>query len=87
MQWSKRWEFAGRAKHAFVPALIIASGLVSRAMSGMISGSGFARARMIGLSAIAFRWSGVKTFGAERPRNRSAPLMASSKVRKSVWRA
>ena len=63
----------------------MASGATSRAISGMISGFGLARAKIIGRFAMRFTISGFKTFGPERPRNKSAPSITSSKVRLSVF--
>jgi hypothetical protein len=64
---------------------MIASGRAASASSGMISGTGLASARMIGLSAMAATISGFSTPGAERPRNRSAPSITSARPRASVF--
>src|SRR5690625_6433085 len=63
------------------------SGRVAFATSGRISGSGLAKAKTMGFSAIVFSISVVKIPGAEQPRKISAPLTASSRVRSSVSRA
>jgi hypothetical protein len=63
---------------------MMAPGLASRASSGMISGTGLAKAMMIGLSAISLTISGFSTPGAERPRKMSAPPITSARVRASV---
>src|SRR5215218_955425 len=49
------------------------------AISGLISGSGFAIAKTIGSSAIESKCSSVSTPGAESPRKRSAPTTASER--------
>ena len=46
----------------------------------MISGTGFAIAKTIASLFIVFTISGVRTFGAETPRNISAPTTASASV-------
>src|SRR5690625_4027003 len=63
------------------------SGRVALATSGRISGSGLAKAKTIGLSAMLLSISGVSKPGAEQPRNMSASLTASSRVRSDVSRA
>ena len=49
------------------------------ASSGMISGTGFAIAKMMGSGAIVLTISAVRLPGAETPMNTSAPLMTSCK--------
>ena len=66
------------------PVAITASGRAAFATSGMISGSGFASARISGRSAIEGSHSGFSTLPAERPRNTSAPGRISFSVRLSV---
>ena len=63
---------------------MIASARTARTSSGVISGSGLAIAKMIGLSAIArtIAWSTAPL--TERPRNTSAPSIASASVRAVV---
>ena len=60
------------------------SGLAALAISGRISGSGLASARMIGRSAIVATISPVSTPAAEQPRKTSAPRTTSARVRASV---
>ncbi|MNN70532.1 hypothetical protein D3C81_1863880 [compost metagenome] len=60
------------------------SGRAALATSGRISGSGFASARMIGLSAIVLTISPVSTPAVEQPRNTSALLTMSASVRLAV---
>jgi hypothetical protein len=50
----------------------------------VISGSGLAIAKMIGLAAISRTISGVTASFTERPKKASAPAMASASVRASV---
>ena len=52
--------------------------------SGVISGSGLAMAKMIGLGAMEATISGVRAPFTERPKKTSAPFMASARVRASV---
>jgi hypothetical protein len=61
------------------------SGLTALASSGRISGSGLARARMIGLWAMVLTISCVSTPEVEQPRKTSAPLTTSARVRSSVF--
>ena len=62
----------------------IASGRAARAFSGVISGSGLAMAKMIGLSAIDLTMSAVTAPATETPKKTSAPFIASSSVRSLV---
>ena len=48
--------------------------------SGIISGSGFAHAKIIGFFAIFFTISLVRIFFLDNPKNTSAPSIASSSV-------
>ena len=66
---------------------MMASLRTSATSSGVISGSGLAMAKMIGLSAITFTMSGVTAPFTDRPKNTSAPAMASVSVRASVLTA
>ncbi len=66
---------------------IIASGRVSSASSGMISGVGLASAITSGSFAICLSISGFSTPPAESPRKMSAPGIASASVRAVVSRA
>ena len=63
---------------------MITSSRARCASSGVISGSGFAIAKMIGSGAIAFTMSEVSAPLAERPKKMSAPSIASARVRKGV---
>ena len=63
---------------------MIAFGLASRASSGVISGSGFAIAKMIGLSAMRATISLVNAPFTDRPKTTSAPSSASVSVRALV---
>ncbi len=63
---------------------MIASERTSATSSGVISGSGLAMAKMIGLGAMVATISLVSAPFTERPKNTSAPTMASAKVRASV---
>lgn len=63
----------------------MASGRAFRASSGMISGTGLARAMIKGLSPIALAISGLSTPGAESPMKMSAPPITSASVRLSVF--
>ena len=54
------------------------------ALSGMISGTGFAIAKIIEPSFIDFTISAVTQFGAENPRKISAPIIASARVLNGV---
>ncbi len=56
---------------------MMASGFASRATSGITSGIGLARPKMIGRSAIFATIPPSITPAAERPRNRSAPSITS----------
>ena len=58
----------------------MASSLTSIISSGVISGSGFAQAKIIGFLAIVFTNSFFKAPLADNPKNTSAPFIASSKV-------
>ena len=66
---------------------MIALGLTARASSGVISGSGLAMAKMIGLSAMEATISGVSAPLTLRPKNASAPTIAWASVRASVFTA
>ena len=66
---------------------MIALGLTSRASSGVISGSGLAMAKMIGLSAMARTMSWVTAPFTDRPNTTSAPSSASVSVRALVLAA
>ena len=63
---------------------MIASGRTARASSGVISGSGLAIAKMIGLGAIRRTISCVIAPLAESPKKTSAPSSASASVRAFV---
>ena len=63
---------------------IIASDLTLLISSGIISGIGFAIAKIIGFSAMLFIISLLTDPGTERPRKTSAPFRASSKERDFV---
>ena len=52
--------------------------------SGVISGSGLAMAKMIGLGAMVATIAGVTAPLTDRPRKTSAPTMASARVRSGV---
>ena len=65
----------------------MASGRTSTTSSGVISGSGLAMAKMIGLSAIDFTIAWVTAPAAERPKKTSAPSSASASVRALVLAA
>ncbi len=69
------------------PVAMIASGRARIASSGMISGVGFASAKMTGRAAIAATISPLTIPPVERPTNTSAPLSASASVRRDVSRA
>jgi len=56
------------------------SGLTSLASSGLISGSGFAMAKMIGEGAMSTNHSFLSAPAAETPIKQSAPLRASLRV-------
>ena len=62
----------------------MASGLAAFASSGVISGSGLAMAKMIGLSAMERTMSCVTAPFTDRPKKASAPAMASDRVRAAV---
>ena len=66
---------------------MIASWRTSRAASGVISGLGLARAKMIGFLAMDLTMSGLTASLTESPKNTSAPFIASSSVRALVWTA
>ena len=59
----------------------MASSLTSSISSGVISGSGFAQANIIGFFAIFFTISLVKAPFADKPKKTSASFIASSNVR------
>ncbi|MCY1209839.1 hypothetical protein D9M72_215050 [compost metagenome] len=61
------------------------SGRAALAISGRISGSGLASARISGLAAMVLTMSAVSTPAVEQPRNTSAPLTTSASVRASVF--
>ena len=63
---------------------MITSGRALRATSGLISGSGLAMAKMIGLSLMEATISGVNASLTEHPSNMSAPSIASASVRALV---
>jgi hypothetical protein len=65
----------------------MASVRTSATSSTVISGSGLAMAKMIGLSAIDFTIAWVTAPFAESPKNTSAPVKASAKVRAFVFTA
>ena len=62
----------------------MASPRTERTSSGVISGSGLAMAKMIGLAAIDWTISLVTAPLTDRPKNTSAPLIASASVRALV---
>ena len=66
---------------------MMASSRTSATSSAVISGSGLAMAKMIGLSAIDFTMSLVTAPLADRPKNTSAPSSASASVRALVFTA
>ena len=63
---------------------MMASLRTERTSSGVISGSGLAMAKMIGLSAIDLTIALVTAPLTDRPKNTSAPFIASSSVRALV---
>ena len=63
---------------------MMASPRMAATSSTVISGSGFAMAKMIGSFAIDRIMSSVKAPLTDRPKTASAPLMASASVRASV---
>ena len=63
------------------PVAMIRSGRVCTATAYGISGSGLARAKTIGFSAIARSISGVTQFATDKPKKTSAPCKASARVR------
>ena len=65
----------------------MASGRTAWASSGVISGSGFAMAKITGLSAMLTTMSWVTAPLALTPRKTSAPFIASSSVRAVVTTA
>ena len=65
----------------------MASSRTARTSSGMISGVGLASAKITGRSAMVATISGLSTLPADRPRNTSAPFMASCRLRASVMAA
>jgi hypothetical protein len=54
------------------------------ASSGIISGVGFANAKINGFSAMVFTISGFNAPALEQPKNTSAPLTASANVRQPL---
>ena len=62
------------------PVAMIASGRAFFATSGGISGTGLARAMMMGLVAMFLSMPGFSTFPTDRPRNTSACLIAAPSV-------
>ena len=66
---------------------MMASSRTAATSSAVISGSGLAMAKMIGLSAIDFTMSWVTAPLADRPKNTSAPSSASASVRALVLTA
>jgi hypothetical protein len=63
---------------------MIASSRTALTSSGMISGVGFASAKISGFGPIALTISGFSTPPADRPRNTSAPTITSASLRSSV---
>jgi len=63
---------------------MMTSGRTACASSGVISGSGFAMAKMIGSGAMVATMSGVSAPFTDRPKKISAPTMACASVRLSV---
>ncbi len=63
---------------------MIASERTARTSSGVISGSGLAMAKMIGLSAIARTIARSTAPLADSPKNTSAPSIASARLRALV---
>ncbi len=63
---------------------MMASSRISATSSGVISGSGLAMAKMIGLSAIERTMSAVSAPFTDRPKKTSAPSIASASVRALV---
>lgn len=63
---------------------MMASSRTCATSSGVISGSGFAIAKMIGFGAIEATIFGVSAPLTESPRKTSQPSIASSSVRRSV---
>ena len=66
---------------------MMASSRTSATSSAVISGSGLANAKMIGLAAIDLTMSLVKAPLAESPKATSAPSNASASVRAEVLMA
>ena len=66
---------------------MMASSRTSATSSAVISGSGLAKAKMIGLAAIDLIMSAVKAPLAESPKATSAPTKASASVRAEVLTA
>ena len=66
---------------------MMASSRTAATSSAVISGSGLAMAKMIGLSAIDLTMSCVTAPLADRPKNTSAPSSASASVRAEVLTA
>ena len=66
---------------------MIASSLTSCINSGLISGSGFAQANIIGFLAIDFIISLSTTSLADKPKKTSAPFIASFKFLNFVFMA
>ncbi|MDT4854437.1 hypothetical protein FQZ97_887400 [compost metagenome] len=64
---------------------MMASSRTDFTSSGVISGFGFASAKTNGLGAILATMSFFSTPPADRPRNTSAPSMASESVRRAVF--
>ena len=65
---------------------MIASSRTAATSAGVISGSGFAIAKMIGLGAMAATISPVTVPADDTPTNASAPRSASASVRALVSR-
>ena len=61
------------------------SGRAALAISGLISGSGLASAKIKGLVPMLLTISALTTPGAEHPKKTSAPTMASASVRSEVF--
>ncbi len=66
---------------------MMASSRTELTSSGVISGSGLAMAKMIGLGAMDFTIAGVTAPFTERPNRASAPSSASASVRALVLAA
>ena len=67
------------------PDPIMQSGRAFLASWYVISGSGFAQAKMMGEGAMSFTMSCVSSPLVDNPRNTSAPVRASSREQSSDW--